>query len=94
MNLLKKGEGVPLLNFEEGPGILLLNFEGDPGVPLLNFKGSWVSLLNFEGVPVLGPRVLVPLLHHANLEYILHNTQHIILLFSLINLEMYLPAVQ
>ena len=27
MNSLKKGEGVPLLNFE-----------GDPGVPLLNFK--------------------------------------------------------
>ena len=28
MNSLKKGEGVPLLNFEGGPGILLLNFEG------------------------------------------------------------------
>ena len=44
MNLLKKGEGVPLLNFEGGPGILLLNFEGDPEVPLLNFRGvpgSW-----------------------------------------------------
>ena len=38
-NSLKKGEGVPLLNFEVGPGILLLNFEGGPGVPLLNFRG-------------------------------------------------------
>ena len=28
MNSLKKGEGVPLLNFEGGPGILPLNFEG------------------------------------------------------------------
>ena len=36
MNSLKKGEGVPLLNFEGGPGILLLNFEGGPVVPLLN----------------------------------------------------------
>ena len=94
MNSLKKGEEVPLLNFEGGPGILLLNLEGGPGVPLLNFRGFWVSLLNFEGVPALGPRVLVPLLHHANLEYIPRNTQHIILLFSLINLEIYLPAVQ
>ena len=40
MNLLKKGEGVPLLNFEGGPGVLLLNFEGGPGVPLLNFEGG------------------------------------------------------
>ena len=39
MNSLKKGEGVPLLNFEEGAGVLLLNFEGGPGVPLLNFIG-------------------------------------------------------
>ena len=44
MNSLKKGEGVPLLNFEGGPGIPLLNFEGGPGVPILNF----------EGVPGLG----------------------------------------
>ena len=36
---LKKGEGVPLLNFKGGPGILLLNFEGGPGVQLLNFRG-------------------------------------------------------
>ena len=45
MNSLKKGEGVPLLNFEGGPGVLLLSFEGGPGVPLLNFEGgsgSWV----------------------------------------------------
>ena len=38
MNALKKGEGVPLLNFEGGPGILLLNFEGSLGVPPLNFR--------------------------------------------------------
>ena len=49
MNSLKKGEGVPLLNFEGGPGILLLNFEGGPGVPLLNFRRS--RTLNFEGGP-------------------------------------------
>ena len=71
MNSLKKGEGVPLLNFEGGPGILLLNFEGGPGVPLLNFRGSRVPLLNFEGGPgsqgpeVPGPGVLVQLLHHV-----------------------------
>ena len=40
MNSLKKGEGVPLLNFEGCPGVPLLNFEGSSGVPLLNFK--WV----------------------------------------------------
>ena len=51
---LKKGEGVPLLNFERGPGVPLLNFEEGPEVPLLNFEG--------------GPRVLVPILHHAFLE--------------------------
>ena len=39
MNSLKKGEGVPLLNFEGDPGILLWNFEGGTGVPLLNFRG-------------------------------------------------------
>ena len=39
MNSLKKGEGVPLLNFEGGPGVPLLNFEGGPGVPLSNFRG-------------------------------------------------------
>ena len=31
MNSLKKGEGVPLLNFEGGPGVPLLNFEGCSG---------------------------------------------------------------
>ena len=38
MNSLKKGEGVPLLNFEEGPGVPLLNFEGGPRVlvPILH----------------------------------------------------------
>ena len=39
MNSLKKGEGVPLLNFVGGPRIPLLNFEGGPGVVLLNFRG-------------------------------------------------------
>ena len=59
---------VQLLNFEEGPGVLLLNFEGGPGAPLLNFTGggSRAPLLNFEGV--LGPGVLVPLLHHASFD--------------------------
>ena len=36
MNSLKKGEGVPLLNFDGGPGVPLLNFEGNPEVPPLN----------------------------------------------------------
>ena len=31
LNSLKKGEGVPLLNFVGSPGIPLLNFEGGPG---------------------------------------------------------------
>ena len=51
MNLLKKGEGVPLLNFVGGPGVPLLNFERGPGVPLLNFRRVRVPLLNFERVP-------------------------------------------
>ena len=51
MNSLKKGEGVPLLNFVGGPGTLLLDFEGGPGVPPLNFRGSRFPLLNFEGGP-------------------------------------------
>ena len=38
MNLLKKDEGVPLLNFEGVPGVPLLNFEGDSGIPLLIFE--------------------------------------------------------
>ena len=40
MNSLKKGEPVPLLNFEGGPRVPLLNFEGGPRVPLLNFRGG------------------------------------------------------
>ena len=39
MNSLKKGEGVPLLNFQGGPGVPLLNLKGGPKVPLLNFRG-------------------------------------------------------
>ena len=45
----------------------------EEGVPLLNFVGgSWVPLLNFEGVPgsqgpdVAGPGILAPLLQHAS----------------------------
>ena len=39
MNSSKKGEGVPLLNFDRSPGIPLLNFEGGLRVPFLNFRG-------------------------------------------------------
>ena len=39
INSLKKGEGVPHLNFERGPGVPLLIFEQGPEVPLLNFRG-------------------------------------------------------
>ena len=38
MNSVKKGEGVPLLNFVGSPEVPLLNFEWGPGVPLLNFR--------------------------------------------------------
>ena len=55
MNSLKKGEGVPLSNFEGGNEFLFLNFERGPGVPRLNSRGSRVP----------GPGVLVPLLYHA-----------------------------
>ena len=67
MNLLKKGEGAPLLNFERSLGVPLLNFEGGPGVSLLNFQGdphfetlagSWVPLLKLRGCRV--PRSQVP----------------------------------
>ena len=51
MNSLKKGEGVPLLNFVGSPVVPILNFEVGPGVPLLNFEG--------------GLGVLVPLLYHG-----------------------------
>ena len=73
MNSLKKGEGVPLLNFVGGPGTLLLNFEGGPGVPILNFNGVPGPTFKLWGGP--GSRVpgfrdpgsgfLVPLLHHT-----------------------------
>ena len=52
MNSLKKGEGVPLLNFVRGPGVPLLNFEGGPEVPLLNFEV--VPGLGSQGSEVLG----------------------------------------
>ena len=66
MNLLKKGEGVPLINFEGSPGVPLLNFEGSPGVPRLNFKGVPGSNFKFwGGSQVPDPGILVPLLHHA-----------------------------
>ena len=69
MNSLKKGEGVPLLNFVGSPGVPLLNFEGGPGVPLLNFRGVLGPTFKLCGVSqdpkVPGPGVLVPLLHHA-----------------------------
>ena len=42
-------------SLEKGEGVPLLNFKGGPGVPFLNFEGG--------GVPA--PRVLVPLLDHA-----------------------------
>ena len=58
MNLLKKGEGVPLLNFEGGPRISLLNFEGGPGVLLLNFRGvPGPTFKLWGGFRVPGPRV-------------------------------------
>ena len=45
MNSLKKGEGVPLLNFEGCPGVPLLKFEEGPGfwsqVPRSQILGSW-----------------------------------------------------
>ena len=51
MNSLKKGEGVPLLNFEGGPGVPLLNFRGVSRptfklwggfrVPVSRGPGSW-----------------------------------------------------
>ena len=69
MNSLKKGEGVPLLNFVGSPGVPLLNFEGGPGVPLLNFRGVLGPTFKLCGVlqdpKVPGSGVLVPLLHHA-----------------------------
>ena len=39
MNLLKKGEGVPLLNFQGGPGVPLLNSEGGSGSQVPRSQG-------------------------------------------------------
>ena len=39
MNSLKKGEGVPLLNFEGGPEVPFLNFRGVPG-PTFKLSGG------------------------------------------------------
>ena len=41
-NSFKKGEGVPLLNFEGGPGVPLLNFRGVHGPTLQLWYGSRV----------------------------------------------------
>ena len=48
MNLLKKVEGVSLINFQGGPGIPLLNFEGvrGSGVPVPRIPGLRIPLLN------------------------------------------------
>ena len=51
MNSLKKGEGVPLLNFEGGPGVPLLNFEGGPGSRI---PGSWGPGPTFTPCQLLG----------------------------------------
>ena len=67
MNPLKKGEGVPLLNFKGGPGVPLLNFEGGPGVPSLNFEGGPGS--QDPNAPGLG--VVVSLLHRAHVMNLL-----------------------
>ena len=45
MNSLKKGEGVPLLNFEGSPGVPLLNFRGVLG-PGSQGPGVLVPLLH------------------------------------------------
>ena len=69
MNSLKKGNGVPLLNFEGGPGVPLLNYEGGHGVPLLKFRvvpGPTFKLWGGHGSRIPGPGVLVPLLQHAD----------------------------
>ena len=72
---LKRGEGVPLLNFKECPDVSLLNFEGGPGVTVLTFSGVPGPILNFDrgprsqGPKVSGPGVLVLLLHHTCLYF-------------------------
>ena len=52
MNSLKKGEGVPLLNFERGPGIPLLNFRAVPGPTLKLWGGG-----GWGGPGTQGPEV-------------------------------------
>ena len=42
MNSLKKGEGVPLSNFEVSPGVPLLNFRGVPGPTFKLWEASRV----------------------------------------------------
>ena len=51
MNSLKKGEGVPLLNFEGGPGVPLLNFEGGPEVLVSSVKGITKNELQTRCLP-------------------------------------------
>ena len=63
MNSLKRGESVPLLNFDGDPRVPLSNFKKGPGVPLLNFE--WGPGSRIPGPRVPGPGVLVPLLLHA-----------------------------
>ena len=59
MNSLKKGEEVPLLNFEWSPLVPVLNFEGGLGVPLLNIKGIPSPTFKlWGGSQVPDPRVL------------------------------------
>ena len=53
MNSLKKGEGVPLLNFEVDPGVPLLNFRGVLGPTFKLLGGSWGPGLTFTPCPAL-----------------------------------------
>ena len=51
MNSLKKGDGFPLLNFEEGPGVPPLNFGWGPEVQSLNFRGMPGPTFKLWGEP-------------------------------------------
>ena len=53
MDSLKKGQGVPLLNFEGGLGVTLLNFRG---VPRSWVSGSWP---HFYTMPIIRTVVCV-----------------------------------
>ena len=64
MNSLKKGEGVPLLNFEVGPAVPLLNFRGVPGPTFKSWGGSRVPGSRGPGSRGLRPTV-TPCLHSA-----------------------------